>query len=100
MIGAHALLGREVTEHMVRLIVRSTHPVTPFSKWREHLSTPGSICRSPNSYFFITLLDTKQGFERRPTVGFRFVAGPSSRARQTLDSVQTAKSRHQPAAPA
>jgi hypothetical protein len=29
VIGAHALLRREVTEHVIRLVVGSTHPATP-----------------------------------------------------------------------
>ena len=33
MVGADAPLGREVTEHVVRLIVRSTHRSAPFSRF-------------------------------------------------------------------
>ena len=46
VICRHPLLGRQVAQHMLRLLVGSAHVEAPFLTAWSHRSTPGSLCRS------------------------------------------------------
>jgi hypothetical protein len=59
MVGAHALLGREITEHLIGLIVGSTHPIAPSRNGGSIVGHRDRSVDPPIGYFFINLL----GFE-------------------------------------
>ena len=58
MVGRHALLRRQVTEHDARSAGRHHASARSLREGREHRSTTGSRCRSLGSHFFSTLLKT------------------------------------------
>ena len=54
VICRHPLLGRQVAQHMLRLLVGSAHVEAPFLTACSHRSTSGSLCRSLTRTFSAT----------------------------------------------